>query len=160
MVDSPSVLETQLLLLTTEDLLEMVGIEESLSLDDLALLIPAAVPRVVLVIRDTAPGFCVDSLHLDDGPAILADDNALLATGDFELVARVGEEQVDVGPGGVVVVGLVFPCTGEAMLAGDLPVDVVVDVVEELLGALGRVVEEAEDFVNVLAVGVNHCDLR
>lgn len=41
------------------------------------------------------------------------------------------------------------------MLACHLPVHVVVDVVEEFLGALWWVVEEAEDIIDEFAIGVS-----
>lgn len=141
-------------LLPAQDLLQMVSIQESLGLDNLALPVPAAVPRVVLLVGLAALNLSVDRLHLNDGPAVLADNDALLAARHLELIAGGGEQRVNVGPGGVVVVLFARPRAREAVLARHLPVHIVVDVVEELASALGRVVEVAEDVVNVLTVRV------
>lgn len=88
----------------------MVSIQEGLSLNNLAILIPATVPRIVLIVGHSALSLSVDRLHFNDGPAILAYYDAFLPARDFELVAWLAEQEVNVSPGGVVVGLLGCPC--------------------------------------------------
>lgn len=95
----------------------------------------------------------VDRLHLDDGPIILRiwPNDAVNTARDFKLVADTAKQNVDIGLGGIPVILFGVPVPGETILTGNLPVDIIVDVLEELLGALGWAVEIEEDLVNLLA---------
>ena len=152
----PTLVDSLLLHLRPQDILQIAEIEVGAALNHLLILVELAVPAVVLIVSHAAQGDRVDRLHDDHRPAVLRRKHAIDPARDNELEPGRLEDLTELGPGGVVVVLLALESAGEAPVAGDDILDVRVEPLEEFVDAVGWVGEVEEHLVDFLAGRVRH----